>query len=440
MQDSHIPDSGPPDGGVVDLIARGYESKGLEYKGRILWDERDKKTCCGLVKHILAIANHGGGFLVIGVEEPEPNHFDPVGLDDDQLNRFESTRLNRFTNGYASPTVNSKCLRATYQDKHFVIVEIPGFPALPHICVKSFPDVLTAPTVYIRTDNNESAPVSEASDLQHVIERALRNRADVLLESVRAVLTGSIGEVSLTAQEQFATQVEEAERRFSKIDPYADKGYEGYLVVMAHPAVFEAERFTYEQLRSAANDAHVLYRGWSFMYTTDDTDLMHAFEDGLECRVANEWAGHDTRDFWRLHRSGLLFHKRLMWEDAAKGEKTLDFAAFTRHAAEAVDCISRLYTSLELPPDEDVSARFQVTGAEGRLLTTYDPSRVFHGDHVSHMPTVEARHSGPLADWRGGVRDHALTAASDVFAKFNWTDPSPHVLREIVDKLLDRQL
>ena len=51
------------------LIARGSESKDLDYKGPTAWNESDKRASCRIVKDCLAMANTEGGYLVIGVSE-----------------------------------------------------------------------------------------------------------------------------------------------------------------------------------------------------------------------------------------------------------------------------------------------------------------------------------------------------------------------------------
>jgi len=429
-----------PDSELVTLVTRGHESKDVEYKGPMNWPRGDNKGCCELVKDILALANHGDGFLVIGVAEAQDGRLDPVGLDHEQLRSFETTEVNQFVNKYADPPINTTLRRLPHDGKDFVVIAVPGFSHTPHVCTKDYPGVLSAATFYIRTDNNESAPVSRAADLHSMIERALRHRADTLLEGFRAVLLGSRLERSPTAEEEFAEQVKQAEARFAQVDPYTDKGYQGYLETVLFPTLFDASRFTLEQLRAAANDAHVLHRGWSFLYTTDRTERMSVLGDALECSVVNLFAGHDAHDFWRLSKSGLLFHRRLMWEDAEGKAKSLSFVGLVYHLAEAVDALVRLYTSLGIPSDEEVTARFCVTDAKDRVVRSFDIDRVLREHCVSRAPAVGVERRAPLAEWRAGLRDHAVGMARDVLVQFNWPDPSPKVLHDIVDRLLDHRL
>lgn len=169
-----------PNRQLIAILRRGYESKDLDYKGPMSWDETGKEACCGLVKDVLGMANTAGGFIIIGVSEG-PSGFSWVGLSPEQLGTFETSRVNRFLQNYADPPINTLLRKIEYESQSFVLIEIPVFPDTPHICVKDYPKVLTAPTLYVRTDNNETAPIRSSSDFRIVLERAVRNRSDILL-------------------------------------------------------------------------------------------------------------------------------------------------------------------------------------------------------------------------------------------------------------------
>jgi len=66
------------------IITAGAETKELDYKGPREWSERDKQSCCELIKDILAMANTKGGHLVIGVSEAASG-FTLDGLTQEQM-------------------------------------------------------------------------------------------------------------------------------------------------------------------------------------------------------------------------------------------------------------------------------------------------------------------------------------------------------------------
>src|SRR6202041_536449 len=124
----------------------------------------------------------------------------------------------------------------------------PPFPDTPHLCVKDYPKVLSAPTLYIRTDNNETAPVRSSVDFRLVLERAVRNRSDALLTSMRSILTtGMVPPQSTTAEDEFRRQRAEAIAGFEELNPLKGKACAGFFEASLFPARFDAGRFTLEE-------------------------------------------------------------------------------------------------------------------------------------------------------------------------------------------------
>src|SRR6266705_1580956 len=106
----------PPE--LIAVLLKGFESKDLDYKGPSSWDEKnDKKGCCALVKDILGMANTLGGFIVIGISEI-PTGYSWDGLTQDQLDTFDTSRLNHFLQNYADPPLNARLRKIEHQGKY----------------------------------------------------------------------------------------------------------------------------------------------------------------------------------------------------------------------------------------------------------------------------------------------------------------------------------
>lgn len=430
------------------LIEQGHESRDLDYKAAVVWDERtDRRTCCGLAKDIMSIANSGGGYIVVGVAEAEPGHFTPQGLSPEQVASFESSRINRFVNNYASPPVNTIVRRVEYMGQTYVVIAIPGFPDTPHICQQSFGDrVLTAPTIYIRTANNESAPVADASDLRAVVDRALRNRKQELLTAIEAILSGAGRHAGQSDMSVYDAQIKDADRRFTEIGPKSADRYDGYLTVIAYPVRPIQDQFLLQELRTAAEEADSVYAGNRFIPTSHEPELMYPCDHGLEFSVTSEDQSllGARQYFWRLHESGLLFRKELLWEEVHErdrnGPKTLSFIGLVWHAARVVDGVVRLYQALRVSDPQRVSVTLRLSGTQGRRIFNYDPHRILDAEYVSRMDVVEVTRSVTLAEWQADLRNHAVAISAEVFNRFGWWDPNPRVLRQIVDDVLDRRV
>lgn len=420
------------------ILRRGFESKELDYKGPCAWDEGDKKSCCELVKDILAIANTKGGWIVVGVTEGATG-FAWTGLTDDQCKPFETSRLNRFLQNYADPPINTHVIKHTSQGNNFVVIEIPRFPDTPHICQKDYPGVLAAGAVYVRTDNNESAPVKDSSDVRAIIEQATRNRADQLLASFRAVLTSTPPPATAAADlEEFETQSRQARGRCAELIRN-DAQSLGFRETVFYPLKFDRLRFTIADLEQMADSGCVAYRGWPYIfYSEKRADLIRHLDDSLEMALAD--AG--MFQFWRLYRSGCLYVKEMFHEDGHAGwrdERVLGTISWAYTCAEAVQCLVDLYAG-RFPDDETIRLQMRLYGVQDRRLAQTIGNSPFPMPFRCEADQIVYEQQRTLADWRAGVIPHAFDVLKYVEQKFNAPPPSYDAVASQMQKLLSRQL
>jgi len=435
----------PPTNELTAILLRGRESKDFDYKAASAWDEKDKASCCALVKDILAMANTLGGFIVIGVSEtPTGLSFD--GVSADQADSFDTSRLNRFTQRYADPPINALLRKLGYDGKTFILIEVPPFSNTPHICRKDLPGVLSAPTLYVRTDNNESAPVSSPADFQAVIEHAVRNRGDALLASFRSILTSGTVPRELSAMEQFTAQRLEAQARFEDLNPLKDEEpMLGYFEAWFTPERFDGSRFTLDTLRAAAERAQVTYTGWPFLYfDTEQMRRTYVIQDGWETFIQDrDFGGFYMMDFWRLQQSGLFYYRTLLRPSAIQSGSSAAPAADVKflavYIAQAIDCLTRLYDGL-FEDTEYISINLRILNTDGRRLVNSGPdSMPLWADYVCRIPEILVEHRFPIAEWRAAVIEHAVAIANEVYLRFNWTRPNLNAARGAIERTFARR-
>jgi Putative DNA-binding domain len=429
---------------LIGIIERNFESKSLDYKGPTSWDTDDKGKCCGLVKDVLAFANTEGGYIVIGVSEADQG-FELTGVTPEQAATFESSALCRFVQNYSDPPINVRVQKVVHQQKNFVILEIPRFSDTPHLCQKDFPNVLSDRTLYVRTNNNESAPIKSSADFRVVIENAIRNRKDSLLSSVRAILTGTQlqGPTNPNAEEQFQVQVDAARKRFDEVYSLGEKGYTFFVETTFIPQDFDQYRFLSYRLKSAAHRASVMFTGWPFLPILYDRPDWPSFTDhGLEGTVCwQDLAKKDAFDFWRFNESG-LFYKKGLNPYSGSAPPVISAPGILRQFAEAIYCMTRLYEEL-LDDSEVMNLRVIFFGTRNRSLiwdhiNTYPfPPRSSH--YITNRPQLEAIASYPLAEWRAGLSDHAIELAIGVMRKFDFDQPDVELMKTLVTNLFARR-
>jgi hypothetical protein len=433
-------DAIPASEGLLAVIHRNYESKSLDYKGPMIWSAQDKKACCELTKDIMAMANTDGGYIVIGVSEVESG-FRLDGLAPDQAGTFESSEVCRFVQKYADPPVNVRVMKVTHQGLLFVVLEIPRFADTPHLCQRDYPEVLRDRELYVRTDNNESAPIKSSTDFRALIETSIRNRADSLLSSFRTILTGSAGSenASPTDEEQFQGQIDGARAQFALLNPLAEKSYDYYIETVFEPAAFDQYRFATNRLESAAQHAHVDFVGWPFLFFPSvRRELLSRTDEGIEVLISTtDFVNQDILDFWRLNESG-LFYKRELTPTINTPPATTSAPRILWQFAEAIYCLSRLYQQL-LSDSDLVTLSITIHGTRGRTLC-WQEKGFYYSAYQANRPKIEVRATHSLTEWRAGLEDHAVELSREVFRCFQLENPDETMMRTQIRNILQRRL
>jgi hypothetical protein len=425
---------------LIATIERNFESKDLDYKAPIEWCSTDKKACCELTKDVMAMANTQGGCIVIGVSELD-HGFSLDGLSDGQARSFESSAVCRFVQNYVDPPINVRVQKVSHKGLLFVVLEVPRFIDTPHICQKDYPDVLRARELYVRTDNNESAPIKSSADFRLLIESALRNRTDSLLSSFRAILTGNttknVSEPS--AEEQFNVQIQSARDQFDNRNPLKEKGYTYFVETIFSLQEFDHYHFVPNKLQAAAQKASITFTGWPFLFIHyNRPDCLSTTEDGLESLIATQdFAGKDMLDFWRFNESGLFYKKELQFNSDSKPPQASG-PGIIRHFAEAIYCLTRLYEDL-LPENELITLSVTFLGTRGRTLVWNDFGPHFLGSNLANRPQIEIHASHTLAEWRAGLEDHVVEMAQQVFQFFQHQHTNTQIMKTQIQNLFSRK-
>lgn len=427
-----------------ELLHQGCEDRQLDYKAPMTWDEKDRIGCCEIVKDILAMANTYGGVIVIGVEEPiDGGAYRFTGLTESQLRSWETTRVNQFVQKYADPPINTTLHKLEDEGKWYVLISVPVFSHVPHLCRQDCPPTLQRFTLYVRTANNASAPIGSAADFNVVIEQAVRTRSDQMLESVRSVLVGASVAPTLSDEERFHQQLLEVEKHVPAELPSDWPTFHAFRNAASWPARFDDERFSLDQLHEAIARAHVLYRGWPFLYFHPGMDELAVLSDGLEATVY--YAGFSPRytfDHWQIHQSGLFYQRARAAEDgvAAKpADRWIWFDELAVYVAEAVDCVCRLYEALGVT-DEAVTLRVRMTDTQGRIVERSSPS--LGGTLATYtcpLPELSRTKTYSIEDWRAGRVDHAAEITRELLQRCGWLDPPVQGFRAMIQRHFDNR-
>jgi len=449
---------------VIDipaLVARGYESKDLDYKGPMAWDEKNKKACCDIVKDCLAMANTEGGYLVIGVSE-DSSSFVLDGLSEDQARTWETTRLNNFLKNYADPPINTTMKSEVVDGHRIVVIAIPRFDEVPHVCKKDFPKVLHTATFYVRTDANASEPLGTAADAHALIEHAVRVRSDQLLQAMQLVLRSGTSSPSVDDTDQYALQITAARDRLRELastDYRARVGREydetPIMHTIIYPSGFDPERLPLEELQSIVRNARFTPPSQHSPFLFPDAPPFSRIsfgDDYIELYDPELAISSPVLGYWRLYRSGLLFHSLNIYMGSMRSgtlyfngvqERIPSEAVSMRWLAEApglaADCLVRLLRQFTDDTDT-VTLQIEVANVDGIGLVQDLMTLPEGGEYVCQISTIPATKSASLSEWRASYINFASEISRNMLLRFQYQYLSRKRIEENLESIFGRKL
>jgi CheY-like chemotaxis protein len=156
-----------PDQALLNL---GTESPTLDYKETLDISSRD--GLAKVAKDVIAMANSGGGTIIVGVAEKAKGHFEQVGLSPEVLEKLEVSLVNKSLRGFMDTAFHIGVRRVTDGDKTFVFLEVPAAKDLPILAKKKNESAsLYQGRLYIRTSAAESREITDSSELRSLLKK-----------------------------------------------------------------------------------------------------------------------------------------------------------------------------------------------------------------------------------------------------------------------------
>lgn len=387
---------------LVDLVENPRESLEIELKEWLELEEREVQA--KLARHICALANHGGGYIVFGFTDDRTPQDAPGDLSTYNHDTFSS-----ITKKYLVPAPQCDVsLVTSSEDRTHAIVWVPSVSETP-ICAKADgpqddrgrPVGINIGVHYVRAVGPESAPINQPEKWRGVLRRCVVSGRSQLLGDIEKLLRGQ-PESSEAKRQLIEEWHSKASERFNELFsaaadlewpvPYADNHYHFSFVIHADSGgtkTIPALRQTLESCNHAVKD--LVRSGWSmfFPFTREPIAPYVATEQiagvDFELLETNLMAMDDDRrtpdlDFWRVATNGWASIVRGYYEDSPRGsrdESRLAPGTFfsPRVAVKLVAEFARHARAMATNYETAESVEFMCTwnGLEGRRIADFDP-------------------------------------------------------------------
>ena len=157
-------------GSDLTLLHLGTETPNLDYKETLDISSRNGRA--KVAKDVIAMANSGGGIIIVGVAEKTKGHFERVGLSPEELEDLEVSLVNKSLRGFMDPSFHIAVRRVPDGEKTFVFLEVSAEKNLPILAKKKNESAsLYKGRLYIRTNAAESAEITDSSEFRSFLQK-----------------------------------------------------------------------------------------------------------------------------------------------------------------------------------------------------------------------------------------------------------------------------
>ncbi len=182
-----------PNADLDDLVNEPREALDIEAKEWLDLSDHDHRAT--IAKEIIALANHGGGYLVVGFRELDDGTFEPAEPRPGNLDAWSQDAIQAIVAKYVDPGVQCRVShRVAASGARHPVIAVPGGHRVPVRAKAGSPDgrKLVANRVYVRRPGPNSEEPRTAEEWDRFLERCLQNRQAELLDAMRSIMAGVI--------------------------------------------------------------------------------------------------------------------------------------------------------------------------------------------------------------------------------------------------------
>jgi|LSQX01.1.fsa_nt_gb hypothetical protein len=310
------------------LVRHPNESLDVEIKDWLKIDEPLHKA--DLAKAMLALANHGGGFILIGFRKVS-GVYQPIQADPEVIKLYDQDRINGIVSKYSDPPFHVECyIIQGEKEKHPVIV-VPGGHSVPIRCTRSGPEERHTKqnAYYIRRPGPASEEPQSAKEWSDLIRRCIISDKENLIESLRSLLNPVISEPSQSthSNNQHYEWIKSTHNRFIELikekyqdinrSPFRYGYWEG-----AYSLFPQATNISLSDLYDKLSEIKGNETGWPIGIVMMHEGARPYPNNGcIETWLGNIFSEPDTADFWRFSPKGSFSVYRGYQEDVESSKK-----------------------------------------------------------------------------------------------------------------------
>lgn len=446
---------------LQDLLVDPREDLDFEIKNWLdLRDSNGDKAT--FAKAILALANHGGGFIGLGLVETDTGIIEADGRPA-TFDNFGQDLINGIVQNYCDPPFHCAVhIVSNPAGSLFPIVVVPGGHRVPIRARRAGPNGNTVQSngIYVRKPGPRSEAPQSAQDWEGLLNRCLRNRRDEMLDQIRDLISGAVPQIDRPPEAtRLQGWIRSCRQRWEELirplPPNVGPRMPHGRYRVAYEISGERRPIAAAQFREELSESTVRYTGWPpFWYPTRAGIEPYLIDGSVEC-----WLGGDSQtpperrdaahsDFWRIHLDGLAFLLRGYQEDGPQARlpggreiqpgTAFDIGLPVWRIGEAMLHARSLSNRVFEGP---TTIRFSVAyeGLAGRSLMSFDNRRDVWDESIARQDTIELETNIDAHRIDTNLPEIVQPLLAPLYALFNFSDLPMHLVTDELDRMRSRK-
>jgi transcriptional regulator with XRE-family HTH domain len=407
---------------LLELVDHPREEMAIEVKSWL--DLGEKAVKAELARELLALANHGGGFIIFGFAD-RPDGWHPAAACPFDLDLYSQDKINGICEHYAEPHFHCDVhrVRNSAGAEHVVVI-VPGEHRVPIRSRRGGPEgdgqtgpeetKLRADRYYVRRPGPQSAPIASGREWDDLLRRCVRAQREELVESFRVIAVGlgaagtaeilggldagrPVGAAEALAEWDEAGRARLAELTGQRFKVGTSDRYREGTWSAAYRVVDPDERPSSAEFVEILEAVAGHETGWPpWWVPTRGAIRPYLFENLIECWLAEPGAGESFTDgahsdLWRGDPGGRMFLIRGYQEDdgpdATGRGGVLDITLPVWRVGECLLHAERLAGRLG---GARIDLRMRWDGLMDRELVSLSGSREVHPGRICRQDSVSA--------------------------------------------------
>ena len=437
---------------IIDNLQEGLDVEVKNWLGGL----ENNNQRAALAKEVIALANNGGGYVVIGFSDDDAV-LREIAPEPGQLEAFSQDAIAGLVQRFVSPPCQCAVEYSSPQGSeisHPVII-VPGNHRTPLFAARGCEDGSLLPgKVYVRRPGGFSEEARNQDDWEKLIERLVKARQTEMLGAIREIMNPSAAIIP-EADETLREWQQENYEAWQAIVGAFDQGDPRRLITGHWSVAFAIQPFETEslnRLNEVLDREMPKHSGWPpFTYLHREPINPTAQGNSVTAYIGHAAEGEDpnTRaihaDYWRISREGKGFLLRPMQEDRDGYPGQI----YPSPEGPFFDWVFPIYRMAEvLKFIEALSRHFSDSGASfelqlnyyntaGRKLQTGTGKYFLDDGAACRAGQLESTLSAPVADVETNLDELLYVLLTPIYEQFQFTHLPRQLITNVVGEVLN---